>query len=758
MLCQEVQNYISSVKGLPFFYIVGDESYSVVLSELKAAGLSLIRVSDFCTKEDKFPSIDDLIYFFRTSDVDYRDNKFVVVGLGEYLALKGAETAITELLRLKNTTLGNARVVLLIRGVPTQAIRIATEDTRMKEQQRVFISDKPLSNIRITNVIHGDGFVKQKGMKNLLNALEEGKSEDIVTSTMLMLNDSLFPITLLSSSFDVFNRIIPASGLKELNGTESFWASLLNDLKSANNDIDSVFEKYGIDDAITDDIYSSLTSTEYKNWLVFLYLLLKKEYIHNNYLRQVLDKTDHVEDLKSNILNHIINYTHKDPAFSQLYSERKKIVKCFPEEEVASFIRANDIDPNESIYRLTDNTEIERKTTVRWIATHGMSDAIQYVYPDLNDYLGKYIFSGTPIDNLLTEYFDEYKKQKVLNHINPSFLQKVKDNAESLSYAKLQTRNNAIMNITNKNDAFLYWIDALGVEYLSYFVALAHKRGLSISISIARSDLPTITEINKQFFEQWSGAKKYKEDELDNIKHKEKGGYFFTNDETPIHIVSELKIIEKAIGTAATELAMHRCKSFVIASDHGASRLAVINKQEIPYDTDTKGEHSGRCCKFFEGCDVPYKIPENGYIVLSDYGRFRKSRAANVEVHGGASLEEIVVPIITLTLKKQVGIVVKVLNPNEIIADRKTGVKLTLYISDVNSNTQISIVCEDTKYIGKQLDDSHYVFEIENIKRAKTKPYKADVFDGSDLVGSIEFKVKGKTATMNEDFDFGSDF
>ena len=78
-------------------------------------------MSDFCRKDDKFPDIDELVDYFRTADVDYRDNKFVVVGLGEYLALRGADEASKELQRLKTTTLGNARVVLLLRGVTLQA-------------------------------------------------------------------------------------------------------------------------------------------------------------------------------------------------------------------------------------------------------------------------------------------------------------------------------------------------------------------------------------------------------------------------------------------------------------------------------------------------------------------------------------------------------------------------------------------------------------------------------------------------------------
>ena len=56
MLCREVQNYISSAKGLPFFYVVGDEDYCSVLEELKQADISVVRMSDFCFegKDDYF--------------------------------------------------------------------------------------------------------------------------------------------------------------------------------------------------------------------------------------------------------------------------------------------------------------------------------------------------------------------------------------------------------------------------------------------------------------------------------------------------------------------------------------------------------------------------------------------------------------------------------------------------------------------------------------------------------------------------------
>ena len=74
MLSIAVYNYIATAKGLPFFYVVGDESYTVTLSEFRKQGLIVDHVSDFCPKDDKFPSVDDIIDHFRTLDVDHKQN------------------------------------------------------------------------------------------------------------------------------------------------------------------------------------------------------------------------------------------------------------------------------------------------------------------------------------------------------------------------------------------------------------------------------------------------------------------------------------------------------------------------------------------------------------------------------------------------------------------------------------------------------------------------------------------------------------
>lgn len=756
MLCAEVNNYIEKAQGLPFFYVVGDNDYLSVLDELKQKGLKVIRLSDFCNKNDKFPDIDDVIDSFRTGDIDYRDNKYVLTGLGEYLALRGTEETTNTLMRLKSTTLGSARVVLLLRGVSMQATAVIEGDKKLQGQKRAYSVSDCLTNLSVTNFKKDNGLVEQKGVKWLLRDFEDGITGNCRFSSMLDYSKSILPIRTVADAFDALKYLIVGFSIPKEYGTDAQWSQLLDVLNRNKGEISAVFEKYGAAEDLASDIYEKVNGFEFKNWLYFISLKVNASKIQNSYLRAAIDATESFDSLKKHILSHITEYSHTDKRFMRFYNERKKLVRGFPESDIAIFLNENAINPQEAIFRYTDNTLTEKRHVIKWVAQHGWDKSIAYVYPALEIYLKKYIFDCGSLSETLTTYFEQYKIQKLENRLDDDFIKLVDEYGDSLKYAKLQTRDNVIKAIENKNTAFLYWIDALGVEYLAYFTELARKKGLSMHVEIARADLPTITPINKDFYDQWSGVGKYKEEALDDIKHSDKGGYFFTECEEPIHLADELRVIERAIDTAATKLAMHECKSFIIASDHGASRLAVIRKKEEKYETDTKGEHSGRCCKSFDGCDLPHMVEEKGYFVLTDYGRFKGSRAANVEVHGGATLEEVVVPIISLKLKNQNEIDIRVLNLADLSADKKNGTTILLYISDVVSVDKVSIIIDGNKYHAKSEDATHYSILLDDIRRSKK--CTADIYDGDDLIGNIQLDIKGKSGSVNKGFDDEFDF
>jgi hypothetical protein len=510
--------------------------------------------------------------------------------------------------------------------------------------------------------------------------------------------------------------------------------------------LDSVFEKHGLSGNLETDFYFRVMGNEYNNWLYFICLKSKADMIKNNYLRFALDKSSRFEDFAGVVLNAIIEIPHTDKRFTIFYKERKVLVEKFPESDIADYVINSRQVVAESIYKLSDSTRVEREEIVAWLSNNGLISGLENIYPVLSAYLKKYVFKCSELADLLTDYFEAYKRQKLSNQLEPQFLKKVDELAvPPRLFNQLPTRE-VVIDSVSKDNTYLYWLDALGVEYLGLIETLVQKKGLSVRINIARAELPTITSINRKFYDSWCGRKE-KNSELDDTKHNDAGGYNFIDNELPIHLAKELEIIVAMIDKAATELALRHYKRFLIVSDHGASRLAVLRRKVEKYDTDTSGEHSGRCCKLFTPYDLPFAAEENEYIVLADYGRFRGSRAANVEVHGGASLEEVVVPIIELTLKND-SVTVKLID--EIVTvDFRTGIEIELFFNvPVRS---VSVVVNDKSYHAIQTDGNHYNVKLSDIKRAGD--YPADVYSGDDLIGKILIKAQGKSGKVNDAFD-----
>lgn len=747
MICPEVGRYLESTKGLPFLCAVGDTAYTDILTELKQVGLKVIRVSDFCSKEDRFPDYDSLIEYFRTLDIDYKDNRFVVVGLGESLALKGTEEAKKILRRIKSVTLGNAKVVILLRGIAACLRDILTEDPRLVAKNLGYIDNDCATCVLITN----NRIIKNKkcvGIKGVIFELEDGATGNINTTLSIDLPNSLLPIKTIDNAYEALLKEFAKLKVSEKYGTNEQWMRLLDMYHQKPNEVQQYFSEYKNNE---NEIYDHIVGDAYRIWMYFVNLKMFSDQIQNSYLQYVIHNSNDAGELKDKILIDIIGIPHTDKRFKEYYQNRKRLLKSFPESELAYFVSENQVNPAGEIYNYTDTTVLEKRQIVNWISNNGWSDMISELYPQLGLYMKKYIFACGSISDQLTEYFDSYKLQKIQNKIEDKFLELVDEYGKKYLYTKLPTRDSAINKIENKQATYLYWIDALGVEYLSYIIGMANKRGLSVKVDITRADLPTITSINKSFYDNWPGGLKYKEEDLDNTKHKEKGGFFYTQDKTPVHIIRELEIIEKAIDAAVSSLALHKCKQFVIASDHGASRLAVIKEKENPHQTDTKGEHSGRCCKAYDEDNREYVVEENGYFVRTDYERYAGSRAANVEVHGGATLEEIVVPVITLSLKRNSDVDIRLLNAEKITADRHDGTYIEIYISYVEQKENVTIVIDGNKYKAIAKDEKHFAVWLSDIKRQKK--CVAELFDGADLIGSINLDIKGKTATVNSDFD-----
>ena len=746
MPIKPVKNYLESPVSTPFFLFVSDGMYASVKDELSLSGLDAVQMSRFCGSDDKLPDMDGLFDYIESDDVNAKGKKFIVTGLGEYLALRGNDEAMRVLSRLKDLNIGGAKVVLLLRGLASQ-IDSLKADPRF-DNRRFHIEDNARCDLSFILAAPSVGLSTLSGFKAMLSALENGRCGMLVVNTAMDLDKSLFTVHKINNAYEGVKYSTPGFSLPRSCGSDARWAELLTELNQCNGSLNDVFGKHGLDGNPESDFHTRIAGAEHGNWLYYICLKCKTDTLSNSYLRFVLEKTNRFEDFGVGVLNAIIDIPHQDKRFSAFYRERKALVEKFPESDIAYFVVNNRKNISESIYKLTDGTKTEREEIIAWFSKNGVVPQIEHIYPALAGYLKRYVFKCPELADLLTEYFEVYKRQKLSNALEPEFLEKVNELAKTpRRFNRLPMRNVVLENLRlDTTDDYIYWLDALGVEYLAFIDSLVQKRGLSLRLNIARAELPTITKFNRDFYDAWQGRKE-KNGELDNTKHKEAGGYNFTDNELPIHLAKELDIIMAVIDKAATELSLRRCRRFLIVSDHGASRLAVLRRKEEQYETDTKGERSGRCCKLFQPYDLPFAMEEHGYLVLADYGRFQGGRKADVEVHGGASLEEVVVPIIELTLKD--GSVTVKLVDDAVTVDSRTGMEIKLFFN--STVRDVSVVINGKIYSASPEDANHYTAKLPDIKRAGD--YSADVYTGDDLIGNVVIKAQGRSGKINDGFD-----
>ena len=92
----------------------------------------------------------------------------------------------------------------------------------------------------------------------------------------------------------------------------------------------------------------------------------------------------------------------------------------------------------------------------------------------------------------------------------------------------------------------------------------------------------------------------------------------------------------------------------IIAADHGTSRLAVkIRSTELDNtypkpDATTVYKHGRFCGSNVDEAMYPTAINTGDNLVFADYSRFIQMGAPIDEIHGGASLEEWLVPVIVI--------------------------------------------------------------------------------------------------------------
>lgn len=765
---QEISSYLSHDKpGFPL--VVNTENavqYNAIMNRLTAdASTTKIFVSDYCTL-DGLPNVP------KAQQSVGKDGRFVLGGFAQALMLRSDTELSDRVGELLSYSIRGYCVVVLYHCEKIIA-QCCRKDPRLERRTILLQGEStPLPTIYIATEESAALEHHVSGMKELLRWLEQLPLHDEMPYSSITVVTGK-PMTLFSGAGCTVRK---AGGIydslckqfadiknatKADYGTEEQWRWLFDELTHYTNLSSYVTKTFGSTINLSLQCKNVFSSDEVNlHWLLWLALKVFGEK-NNEYLTDVLYKTESCKDFKAQIVFRLADVEVIDPLFSRCYNERKQLLDMFGEcqEYLDDYIAKIGRYEKNAIYYLTDRSDLERHEIMRLLDAYDYPDdelkkISETISEPLMQYLRRFDFDSSntklseadaPFRATLTDYFEAYKRQKLTNHLKPDFLQKVNDFAQTRPFNKLQMRSAILKNVP-KDGTQLYFLDALGVEYLGFIAAKCESYGLVEDVSIVHCALPSITKINKEFQAQFPVDQQINIKALDNLKHHSQL-YQYTTEKLPVHLFSELYEIDKVLSMIRTNLLQGTIDRAVIVSDHGASRMAVLygKEREASFVMDEKGEHSGRCCPVDHDPEIPEATYENGYSVLANYERFKGSRKADVEVHGGASLEETVVPVIILTRKPKdvqfsfAETVVK-------LSARKP-VVLTLYCTAQMKEPQI--VINGKIYDGDFVADKrHAKFVIPEIKRSKT--YTAEILDDGKKTGiSLEFTAKKETREVD---------
>jgi hypothetical protein len=713
----KIRKYFSGTSQYPLLVVSSSDEYREILSAF--SDTPTIKVSAYCVGADKDPDTQELL-----NTVKLQTGTCLLLGLGDYLTARGG-MAKNTLRPYKDLVLrDDCRIAILLCAHMYQVVKkIYDADPRARTRILLPQTTPPIPEVSSSNEL-------VYGLKAYLDACERGTSVGSVTSSR-----NIGTVTVLNpeNAYDALKHKFPQefAKLSQGSGSPEHWGELLENLNKTKKNI----LQYLSDHNFASPEYIFLNYAKKKDhtaWTYFLYLKLNAN--SQNYLGLVASKAETMGSLLDTAKTAILDIDATDKRFKLFYEQRKTLLKGCADVDMADFIPKIHVRGVDRIAYLTDNTKVEKQAVIVALCEGAKDDSLSVSYPDLYLYLQDYQFE----DDRFTTYFSLYKKAKLTNKIDDNFQRLVDNYAASRPYNLLPARSSLISGMDDGHTTLLF-LDAFGVEYLGYVKGKCAELEMRLRAKIARANLPTRTLANRGFFDEWCGKKETPIKDLDEVKHHPERGYDYNNSPLPIHVAEELEIIKTALERAKTKLSTGECQKVAIASDHGASRLAILDPDIQIEAIGCEVKSSGRYCL---GQELPsanniVTETEGGYAVIADYSRFSGSRAASVETHGGATLEEVIVPLIELTLADSN--IQVILEKNVIEIGYKTVPVLVLIITPDFDNITVSV--KGKIYPAQKQEKNKFVVTMPELKKGK---YTLNVFENQNKIASKEFTVKSK--------------
>lgn len=295
-------------------------------------------------------------------------------------------------------------------------------------------------------------------------------------------------------------------------------------------------------------------------------------------------------------------------------------------------------------------TITEQQLMIEWLGKeHIERNDIKTLFPALYDYTAEFNLQPADGNGWVNDYFGAYVKSKVGHHISETLQTRLSElNENEVAFETWSNRFQTVKTLLyNRQDIDVYyWIDGLGVDWIPFITKEIERHrmdGVYLNeIHLCRAILPTVTEVNKPKLEEISENLK-KIGDLDSFAHTQKN--------YPQYIIRELTIVRDAIRQV---LSQYNGKKIAFVSDHGLSYMASMGM-----GLNLAGltpNHGGRCAVWSKGTaphDSRYKVMDDGKMMCAlTYDSLAAKIPSGQGAHGGATPEEVLVPVIIVSSQK----------------------------------------------------------------------------------------------------------
>lgn len=644
-----------SNSNVPRVIVYPDNTTAAQLLNHHKNGENIIKAADCLSSSDTHLPMPNVLMCAIDVAIQALDRRAVVVGLDSYLALLDANSVIAFMSELRSRLDANTLNVdyfLSACSNPNFAPRYKESRSvvRIEGNEEIFES----LSIRA----YSDKWVKSggaNGYKQLLEQMNQFKPSGNYTLILAGLAEKQAGIgNTVEFVLDIHEVAVQYYGLNA-EFDDATLEQLLLKLAESGQSTELYLETlFGVDNMNTRLALKRLLEIPADNlWSAHIWAL-RRRLPGDSYIAKVMyeDVTPHNllwKYVVGSALSVLSDVNAKKYAMERVEALKSSSINY--ESLIIEFIdRTKESD--DALQFLNCGTSAERVEIVRRASKedllYGLPQAYGKLFPTLADYFSSAFDFG---DATTTEYFNEYRRNKVSGSITDSFVKRAYDLVVPKIYP---TRDAVIMELQTQSDMALLVVDAMGVEYMPLLLALAKRSGMNIELqTVAAAKLPTETEFNCIC---WSDMQRLADiKSIDNIVHN--GAVKHEISSPARNFAETLHIIETEVINRITE-GLSRFSRVVVTADHGASRLAVIAHNEgqgitLPWEgqpDDWRYSLAPEGGTRPPGLEQEY-FPETKktYWIVRGYNRLPKKGGKLYELHGGATLEERLVPVVVFT-------------------------------------------------------------------------------------------------------------